>query len=103
MKFNKRHQKQLNEFIEKMDKDGCLTVNEWTSGSGRFTSNKVLPPFVTRFERKEYKPTELPKKGTPERTAYWFFKENPKRKAVLVLDKEAMMNFFFENALGKEM
>lgn len=42
---------------------------------------------MERFERKEYK-DNLPQHGAPERTAYEFFRVNPSRRAVLVMDKE---------------
>lgn len=102
MKFTKTSAKQLTEFMAIMDKDGCVPSSEWVSGRYSTKHAKALPPFVTRFERKEYSKTNLPKNGTPERTAYWYFKENTRRRVVLVLDKEAAMNFFFEAAKGKE-
>ena len=97
MKFTKTSAKQLTEFMAIMAKDGCVPSSEWVSGRYATKHAKALPPFVTRFERKEYSKTNLPK-----RTAYWYFKENTRRRVVLVLDKEAAMNFFFEAAKGKE-
>lgn len=102
MKFTKTHEKQMREFFGKMDAKGCVPVTEWVSGSGRFTKPKTLPPFVERFERKEYAKTALPQHDTPERTAYEFFRANPRRKAVLVMDKEAAMRFLFDAAHGNE-
>lgn len=102
MKFTKTHEKNIREYMSKMDANGCLPVTEWTSGTGRYTSNRVLPPFVQRFERKSYAVTQLPSHGTPERTAYEYLADNPRRKAVLVLDREAMLDFLFSNANGKE-
>ena len=101
-KFTRKEEKQLREFMEKMDMYGVLTVDEWTSGSGRFTSNRALPPFVERFERKEYPRHGLPKHGTTERTAYNFFQDNPRRKYCLVLDEAAMYDFLFDCAHLKE-
>lgn len=102
MKFTKTSAKQLTEFMAIMDKDGCVPSSEWVSGRYSTKHTKALPPFVTRFERKEYSKTNLPKNGTLERTAYWYFQNNTRRRVVLVLDKEAAMNFFFEAAKGKE-
>ena len=82
---------------------GCVVASDWVSGSGRFAKPKALPPFVRRFERKEYAKTALPKHGTPERAAFEFFGKNPRRKVVLVLDKEAALAFFFEAAHGGEI
>lgn len=101
MKFTKTNEKQMREFFGKMDAKGCVPVTEWVSGSGRFTKPKALPPFVERFERKEYK-GNLPQHDTPERTAYEFFRANPRRKAVLVMDTEAAMRFLFDAAHGNE-
>lgn len=83
-----------------MDAKGCVPVTEWVSGSGRFTKPKALP--VERFEREEYAETAPPKHDTPERTAYEFFRANPRRKAVLVMDKEAAVAFPFDSAHGNE-
>ena len=102
MKFTKTSAKQFTEFMAIMDKDGCVPSSEWVSGRYSTKHTKALPPFVTRFERKEYSKTNLPKHDTPERTAYWYFQKNTRRRVVLVLDKEAAMNFFFEAAKGKE-
>lgn len=74
MKFTKTSEKQIREFMSKMDAKGCLPVTEWTSGSGRYTTNRALPPFVTRYERK---------------------------KAVLVIDLEALYAFLFASANGQ--
>ena len=101
MKFTKTHEKQMREFLGKMDANGCIPVTDWVSGSGRFTKPKTLPPFVERFERKEY-PGGYPKHGTTERTAFEFFRANHRRKAVLVMDTEAAMAFLFDSAHGKE-
>ena len=103
MKFTKTHEKALREYMSKMDRDGCLPVTEWTSGSGRYTTARALPPFVKRFERQEYERTNLPKHGTLERTAYRFFRENNRRRAVLVLDTDALFDFLFGSANCKEI
>lgn len=101
MKFTKTSEKQLCEYLSKMDASGCVVASDWTSGSGRFTKPKALPPFVQRFERKGYAKTALPKHNTPERTAYEFFRSNPGRMAVLVMDTEAAMRFLFDAAHGR--
>ena len=105
MKFTKTHAKALREFISKADRAGCLPVGEWTSGSGQHTKNKALPPFVKRFERKEYAPTERPHRETPERAAYDFFQssENNRRKYVLVIDYNKFYEFAFESMHGREL
>lgn len=102
-KFTLTNEKQVREFMEKMDDFGVVTVDQWTSGSGRYTSNKAIPPFVSRCERKEYCQCDRPSHGTVERTAYEWFERNPRRKACLVLDKEALFDFLFCNSRGKEV
>lgn len=102
MKFTKTQEKHLREFMAEMNADGCLPVTCWTSGSGWRTTNRALPPFVKRYERKRYAKGQLPEQGTPERAAHDYLAENPRRKAVLVLDREAMFDFLFEAANGKE-
>lgn len=104
MKINRMHTKKLEEFINRAE-DGCLAVDQWTSGSGRYTKPLALPPFVGKFERKNYKTTEIPARGTQERRAMeWFSKpENSRRKYVLVLDVEQFREFAFNAMLGKEI
>ena len=106
-KFTKRHAKQVTEFMSKMDSDGCVTVDQWTSGSGRYTTNKALPPFVARYSKSDFKlhdRTSWPQHGTAARAACDFFRktENAKRKAVLVLDINAWHEFVMDGLQGKE-
>ena len=102
MKFTKTSEKQLREYLSKMDGNGCVVASDWTTGTHAYTKPKALPPFVQRYERKEYAKTAQPKHGTPERAAFEFFNANPRRKVVLVLDKEAALAFFFEAAHCEE-
>lgn len=103
MKFTLRHAKQICEYMEKADEKLVLTVDEWSSGTGRRTSMRALPPFTERYERREYPQTALPKHGTPERKAYEFFQANPRRKVCLVMDSAALSEFMFGAAMGKEL
>lgn len=102
MKFTRREENQMREFFSKMDRSGCVPVTEWVSGKGRYTRAKAFPPFVERFERKEYPQTARPHNGTLERTAFEFFCANPRRRAVLVMDKDAAFRFLFDSAHGRE-
>lgn len=102
MKFTKNHEKQLREFMKLMDNYGCVPVTEWTSGSGRYTKPRALPPFVKRYERENISP-HVPKHGTQDFGAYLFFRSNPRRKSVLVLDIDAYYAFLFDSANCKEM
>ena len=79
--INRRQVKQLVEYMELMDDQGCVSVSEWVSGKGRFSSPKALPPFVTRFERGDRQ------EGKLAQAAQDYFERYPRRKAVLVLDK----------------
>ena len=88
MKFTKTHEKSLREFMDKMDADGCLVCDEWVSGKGRFTTPRALPPFVSKEENGK----------TDNGAAVKFFNSNPRRKYVLVIDREAMFKFLFDNA-----
>ena len=102
MKFTKTSEKQLCEYLSKMDANGCVVASDWTSGSGRFTKPKTLPQFVKRYARVSFKGNP-PQHNTPERTAYEFFRANPGRMAVLVMDTEAAMRFLFDAAHGREI
>lgn len=103
MKFTAKHESQLREYLEKADRNGCLPVCDWSTGKGKYSRTRALPPFVGRFERKEYPVYSRPRKGTPERTAYNYFIANPRRKVVLVLDKIALYDFLFSAARGVEL
>lgn len=101
MKFTKIHERLLREYLAKADENGCLPVDEWYNGKGPRT--RMLPPFVARFERKEYPACSRPQMGTSERTAYYYFIANPRRRVVLVLDKIALYDFLFSAAHGVEL
>lgn len=101
MKFTKRHENQIREFMALADEYGRLSTSEWTSGSGRNTKPKALPPFVKRFDRdwiETLKRDAWPRRGTPERAALYYFDVYPRRKAVLVMDKAALADFLFTAA-----
>ena len=98
MKFTKTHEKQIRDFIEIADVNGCVALSDWVSGKGKYATTRALPPFVMRFERKEYPACERPQWGTPARTAYNYLNENKRRKGVLVMDKAALADFLFSAA-----
>lgn len=103
MKFTRTHERQLREYCALMDSDGCVPVTEWTSGKGRYTTCKALPPYVERYERRKYPDTARPHHGTPERAAYEYLLANPRRRAVLVLDREGLASDLFEAMRGREI
>ena len=52
-----------------------------------------MPPFVRRVERDAFRrwdDTDAPRHGTPERAAWDFLREQPRRRAVYVLDVPAL-------------
>lgn len=97
MKFTKTHEQTLREFMDKAEYD-CVATTDWTSGSGRYTSPRALPPFVNRIEKGQYKNT--PRSVNDKAMRY--FRVYPRRRVVLVLDREAMMDFLFSSANCKE-
>lgn len=102
MKFTETDEKQMRESFGKMDAMGCVPVTERVGGSGRLTEPEAPPPSVERLEREEHAKTALPKHDTPERTAYEFFRADPRRKAVPAMDREAATAFPFDSAHGNE-
>lgn len=86
MGFNKVQQRQIREFRELIDCNGCVSVSEWVSGSGRFSSKKALPPFVDRIEKEGIDGIALKEMNDVQKKATVYFIEHPKRKAVLVMD-----------------
>lgn len=93
--YNKGTVNKLKEFFKLADVDGgnCVSVSDWTSGNGRYTKARALPCYVYRIERDELNdPIVKAKVSTialDECRAY--FKKYPKRKSVLVFDRELMM------------
>lgn len=105
-KINRSQLKALREFSEKADKYGALPVDEWTSGKGRFTKPRALPPFCKRFEREAFdlaNACAAPKHSTPARSAYEFFRANARRKAVYVLDRAAFEAWAWDSLAGAEL
>nr|DAH96751.1 MAG TPA: antitoxin [Caudoviricetes sp.] len=87
-------------FINRVSKKEALRtiISEYLDGRGLDEADRLV---LERFERKEYK-GHLPQHDTHERAAYEFFRANPRRKAVLVMDTEAAMRFLFDAAHGNE-
>lgn len=101
MKFTKKHEKQMREFMDAMDADGCLPVDRWVTGTFKSRqSYRALPPFTARYDRDAM--PKHPQAGTPEAAAAAFFEANPRRRYVLAMDKEAAFGFLFGCAWGKE-
>ena len=63
---------------------------------------KAWKEAEVKAARKEAQKNRQPNDGTPERAAFELFNANPRRKVVLVLDKEAALAFFFEAAHCEE-
>lgn len=104
MKFTKTHERQIKEFMSVMDTNGCVVLEDWVSGNyARHKTPKALPPFVKRYEKKNYDKCGKPQHGTPERAAMEFFEDHPKRKAVLVIDQNKLFEFLFNCARLQEM
>lgn len=93
--FNKGTVSKLKEFFKLADTDGgnCVSVSDWVSGNGRYTRARALPSYVYRIERDELNDPIVKAKvsaiALDECRGY--FNKYPKRKAVLVFDRELMM------------
>lgn len=110
-KINKTQVENLKTFINSSKEDGfVLKASDWTTGRGRYTTTKALPPFVKEFRREDFdyktaeskyssKPTVYPTNklgggleyGTPERKAGDYFIKNSRVQRVLVLDLNQMI------------
>lgn len=53
-KINRRQLGALCEFRERADEAGRVGLGDWTSGRGRFTKPRALPPFVRRVESVQF-------------------------------------------------
>lgn len=95
MKYTKSHTNRLMDYLAKCDSNGCLPLEDWTTGRfSRYKSTRATPPFVKRYDKADDK---LPY------AVRCFFAQNPKRKAVYWLDHEKMFAFFGECARGHEL
>jgi hypothetical protein len=45
---------QLNALRELMDAGGAVIGSQWTTGSGKNTSRRTIPPFCSRIPRQEH-------------------------------------------------
>lgn len=111
-KITKTQLSNLKDFIGASRGDNyVLKASDWTTGSGRYTKTKSLPPFVKEFKRSDfdYKTAEQTvyggttvyptakngqglRFGTIERAAGNFFIENKRVQKVFVLDLDAMIS-----------
>ena len=111
-KITKTQLNNLKDFIGASRGDNyVLKASDWTTGGGRYTKTKNLPPFVKEFKRSDfdYKTAEQAvhggitvyptakngqglSYGTIERVAGEFFIKNAKVQRVLVLNFDAMIS-----------
>ena len=111
-KITKTQLNNLKNFIDASRGDNyVLKASDWTTGSGRYTKTKSLPPFVKEFKRSDfdYKTAEQTvyggttvyptakngqglRFGTIERAAGNFFIANQRVQKVFVLDFDAMIS-----------
>lgn len=96
MKFTKTNERQIREFVS-MSENDCVSVSEWVSGTGRFSSPKAIPPFVKRYNKGDVTDSKSINKKIKR-----YFSEHPRRKSVLVIDRESLADFLFASANGKE-
>ena len=71
------------------------TASEWTTGSGRYTKRRATPVFTTEFARSQFNlnnPGTWASWGTVERTALEYFRENPRVRTILVMDRNAILD-----------
>lgn len=105
-KINRAQLRALREFRERADAAGRVALGDWTSGRGRFTKPRAMPPFVRRVERDAFRrwdDTDAPRHGTPERAAWDFLREQPRRRAVYVLDRAAFETWAWDALAGAEL
>lgn len=111
-KITKTQLNNLKDFINtSRDDNYVLKASDWTTGSGRYTKSRSLPPFVKEFKRSDFRfktvqqtvfggtttyPTAADGQGlrfgTIEREAGEFFIKNARVQRVLVLDFDAMIS-----------
>lgn len=93
--LNKGTVNKLKEFFDRADEIGgnCVSVSDWVSGKGRYTKLRALPCYVYRIERDELNdPIVKAKVSTVALDECRnYFSKYPLRKAVLVFDREMML------------
>ena len=92
-KFTRASIHKLQDFFE-LSENNCVSVSEWVSGNGRYTKKRALPPFVYQIGKEELESdivkTKLSDSALSDCRGY--FKRYPKRKAVLVFDRELVLS-----------
>lgn len=85
----------INEFVSIADPNGIMYLSGWTTGKGRYTQARQLPPFCCRIDRvylESYlrgKRRDRRKFTDHDRAVRDWFDANPRCKACLVIDLEA--------------
>lgn len=107
MKITKAHTKALREFISVADYGAraqlfIVTVDNWTSGRGRFTSPRVLPPGVRKIELATLQQQRQQQKLTGEEFDYlnYFASCNPRRKYILILPLSEYEKVIYSHGAG---
>ena len=92
-KITKTTQRHWAELLALADGQGCVKAEDWTSGSHAHTSNRAIPPFVNRVDRRTI--TKAPEKC--RKAAQAFFEEYPRRTKVIVVDRDAISKWLVDH------
>lgn len=92
-KFTRASIHKLKEFFE-LSENNCVSVSEWVSGNGRYTKKRALPPFVYQIGKDELESDIVKAKLSDSALSdcEGYFNRYPKRKAVLVFDRELVLS-----------
>lgn len=99
-KFTRRELHQLQDFISACRGELCCSLNEWSTGSGRYKRVKTLPPFVHKISANDMYMQLSPVACT---SASKWLHEHKRNIFCLCLDINEFLDFAGKNCLGKEM
>lgn len=99
-KFTRRELHSLQDFLDTCDGGVCCSLDDWSTGHGRYKRTRTLPPFVYKVSMNDMHQTLSP---TACRSARNWLYEHERRIWCLCLDTTELLNFIGEHCLGKEM
>ena len=108
MKFTEKKENILRDFLSHADENMCLPIKNWVTNTNKYDNGwyvgkrvKELPPFCKRIKRGS---VTMNPQGLKRQAYKSFLKDSNKNvDELIVLDRDAMLDFFFACARDKEM
>lgn len=99
-KFTRRELHQLQDFLDACNGELCCSLDDWSTGRGRYRRVKTLPPFVHKVSKDNMYNYLSPVACMC--SIHWLH-EHQNRTFVLCFDLHEFLTFSGKNCLGKEV